>query len=63
MVRDENRAGEEAGKTSKKGWLAAAAGFVATLILAIVYLLGSGEATEPAEFPPMFPRDSADVGP
>jgi len=55
MVRDENRAGEEAGKTSKKGWLAAAAGFVATLILAIVYLLGSGEATEPAEYSEAMP--------
>ena len=50
MVRNESGTGEATGKTSKKGWLAAAAGFVATLILAIVYLLGSGEAAEPAEY-------------
>jgi len=42
-------------KTSKKGWLAAAAGFVATLILAIVYLLGSGETAEPAEYSEAMP--------
>jgi len=55
MVRNENRTGEAAGKTSKKGWLAAAAGFVATLILAIVYLLGSGETAEPAEYSEAMP--------
>jgi phosphatidylserine/phosphatidylglycerophosphate/cardiolipin synthase-like enzyme len=55
MIRDENRTA----KTSKKGWLAAATGFVATLILAIVYLLGSGEAAEPAEYVPGLPAEGA----
>jgi len=37
-------------KTSKTGWLAAATGFVAMLVLAVVYLLGGGEAADPAEY-------------
>jgi phosphatidylserine/phosphatidylglycerophosphate/cardiolipin synthase-like enzyme len=36
-------------KTSKRGWLAAASGFVAMLVLAVAYLLGGGEAAEPAD--------------
>lgn len=45
-----NRDGKPRTKTSKTGWFAAATGFVAMLVLAVVYLLGGGEAAEPAEY-------------
>jgi phosphatidylserine/phosphatidylglycerophosphate/cardiolipin synthase-like enzyme len=44
-----NRDDKQTAMTSKKGWLAAATGFVAMLVLAVVYLLGGGEAAEPAD--------------
>ena len=46
---------DRATKTSKKGWLTAAAGFVATLVLASVYLLGSGEPAQPGEYSEAMP--------
>ncbi len=42
MIRDE----KSAAKAARQGWLAAAAGVVATLVLAIVYLLGGEGAPE-----------------
>ncbi|MFN2241306.1 MAG: phospholipase D-like domain-containing protein [Anaerolineae bacterium] len=45
-----NRDNKQMLKTGKTGWLAAATGFVAMLVLAVVYLLSGGEAANPAEY-------------
>jgi phosphatidylserine/phosphatidylglycerophosphate/cardiolipin synthase-like enzyme len=46
MTRDDRQTAQ----TSKTGWLAAATGFVAMLVLAVVYLLDGGEAADPTEY-------------